>query len=123
MFRLLKPGVVGENTGKKLMSVELSKPENQLSDLLIEVGETTCKKALKKLKPGQEKGLLIDMRRFYQTTTKYLMDHLPVGSGIVKDIFLFESTAAESRPRNAGSATSREKSSSNHHRRGVAFAQ
>ena len=86
MFRLLKPGVVGENTGKKLMSVELSKPENQLSDLLIEVGETTCKKALKKLKPGQEKGLLIDMRKFYQTATKYLMDRLPVGSGIVKDI-------------------------------------
>ena len=87
MFRFLKPGVVGENTGKKLMSVELSKPENQLSDLLIEVGETTRKKALKKLKPGQEKGgLLIDMRKFYQTATKYLMDRLPVGSGIVKDI-------------------------------------
>ena len=87
MFRFLKPGVVGENTGKKLMSVELSKPENQLSDLLIEVGETTRKKALKKLKPGQEKGgLLIDMRKFYQTATMYLMDRLPVGSGIVKDI-------------------------------------
>jgi hypothetical protein len=42
--------------------VELSKPENQLSDQLIEVGETTRKKALKKLKPGQEKGLLLDVR-------------------------------------------------------------
>ena len=68
MFRFLKADVVGENTGKQLMAVELSKPENQLSDQLIEVGETTHKKATKKLKPGHEKGLLYDVRMFYQTT-------------------------------------------------------
>ena len=86
MFRFLKPGVVGENTGKNLKAVELSKPENQLSDQLIEVGETTRKKALKKPKPGQEKGLLLDVRMFSQTTTKYLMDRLPIGRGIVRDL-------------------------------------
>ena len=86
MFRFLKADVVGENKGKQLMAVELSKPENQLSDQLIEVGETTCKKAMKKLKPGHEKGLHYDVRMFYQTTTKYLMDRLPLGRGIVKDL-------------------------------------
>ena len=86
MFRFLKADVVGENTGKRLMAVELSKPKNQLTDQLIEVGETTCKKATKKLRPRHEKGLRYDVRMFYQTTTKYLMNRLPLGRGILKDL-------------------------------------
>ncbi len=86
MFRFLQPSIIDEKTGKKLLFVDLCKPENQLSDQLIEVSETTRKKALKKVKPGQEKGVLTDMRKFYQTTTKYLMNRLPVGRGIVKDL-------------------------------------
>ena len=85
MFRFLKADVAGENTGKQLMVGELSKPENQLSDQLIEVGETTRKKAKRKLKPGYEKGLLYDVGMFYQTTAKYFMNRLPLGRGIVKD--------------------------------------
>ena len=46
MFHFLE-AVVGENTGRKLIAVELSKPENQL--------KLVKQMVMKKLKPGHEK--------------------------------------------------------------------
>ena len=41
MLRFLQPSVVGESTGKQLLAVDLHKAENQLSDKLVEIGEST----------------------------------------------------------------------------------
>jgi 5,10-methenyltetrahydromethanopterin hydrogenase len=86
MLRFLKPNVVGEKTGKQLISIELSKPENQLNDQLIEIGSTTRRQAFKKLKPGKQKGPIMDMRKLYQAATNYFTSHHPIGTGIVKDL-------------------------------------
>ena len=86
MLRFLKPEPVGEKRGKQLLSVDLSKPENQLSDQNLVVGESTRSSALMKMTPEQQKGPIREMRKFYQTATKYLLGHLPLGREILKDL-------------------------------------
>ena len=86
MLRFLKPEPVGEKQGKQLLSVDLSKPENQLSDQNLVVGESTRSSALMKMKPEQQKGPIREMRKFYQTATKYLLGQLPLGREILKDL-------------------------------------
>ena len=83
------PVLVSESAAsgyKQLLSVDLSKPEKQLSDQNLVVGESTRSSALMKMKPEQQKGPIREMRKFYQTATKYLLGHLPLGREILKDL-------------------------------------
>lgn len=82
MLRFLKPEVVGDKRDKELLSIDVSKSDNQLSDQMLVIGESTRAK----VKPDQLKVPIKDMRKFYQVATKYLVSRLPLGREILRDL-------------------------------------
>ena len=84
MLRFLK-SEVAENSSKKIVQVDVQSAALQLSDSRMEIGEQTSK-TLSTLQPNQHKIPLRRMRAFLQSTTKYLLTHLPIGDTFVRDL-------------------------------------
>ena len=77
MMRFLKQSVVGEKTGKYMLSLDVDNLDNRLKhDREMEIGEPTSK-TLKKLREKEQKMAIMDMCSFYRTVTRYLTRHLP----------------------------------------------
>ena len=83
MLRFLKNSVVSaQNTGNKLLEVDVEEKNSQLSDM--EVGEST--KALLDKKKDIAKIELMNMRKFYQIVTQFLQRRLPLNNELLRDI-------------------------------------
>ena len=83
MLRFLKISVVSaQNTGKKLLEVDVEEKNSQLSDM--EVGQST--KALLDKKKDIAKIELMNMRKLYQTVTQCLQRRLPLNNELLRDI-------------------------------------
>ena len=84
MLRFLKSEVVDTNS-KKLVQLDVQKSDHQLPDSRMEIGEQTHK-MLSTLQPNHQKIALSGMRTFFQSTTIYLLNHLPIGDTFVRDL-------------------------------------
>ena len=83
MLRFLKSSIVSaQNTGKKLLEVDVEEKDNQLSDM--EIGQST--KSLLDKKKDIAKAELMNMRKFYQTVTQFLQKRLPLTNEILRDV-------------------------------------
>ena len=83
MLRFLKNSdVSAQNTGKKLLEVNVEEKNSQLSDM--EVGQST--KALLDKKKDIAKIELMNMKKFYQTVTQFLQRRLPLNNELLRDI-------------------------------------
>ena len=78
MMRFLKQSVVGEKTGKSLLSLDVDNTDTRLKhDREMEIGEPTSK-TLKKLRQEQKKRAIIDMCSFYR--------HIPFANELLYDL-------------------------------------
>ena len=84
MLRFLKSEVADTNS-KKLVQLDVQKSDHQLPDSRMEIGEQT-RKMLSTLQPNHQKIALSGMRTFFQSTTIYLLNHLPIGDTFVRDL-------------------------------------
>lgn len=85
MGRFLKGHVFDEKYGKHLLKVEYTKPDNQLSLSRMEVGEK-ARSFMEKLSNDQQKVVLMGMKQFYIQVTRYLAEHLPLDSKLLRDV-------------------------------------
>ena len=70
MMSFAKQSIVGEKTGRSMLSLDLDNSDNRLKhDREIDSGEPTSK-TLKRLRQEQQKMAIMDMFSFYQTATK-----------------------------------------------------
>jgi hypothetical protein len=86
LSRFIKSDAFGDKTGKELLSVEILKAENKLCDKTIEIGGPTRVALKKQVKKEQHSVPIKAMRQFFEVATQYLMDKLPLGREILKDL-------------------------------------
>ena len=85
MGRFLNSQALKDKEGKHLLTVDYSKPDNQLSISQMEMGEKT-RSALSKLPSDQQKKALRGIKQFYVGTTKYRIGHLPIDNKLLRDV-------------------------------------
>ena len=74
MMRFLKQSVVGENTGKYMLSLDVDNMDNRLKHDLEEAETITAEK-------GHNRHV-----QFYRTATRYLTRHLPFVNELLHDL-------------------------------------
>ena len=79
---LMSSDVSVQNTGRKLLEVDIEEKDSQLSDM--EIGQST--KSLLDKKKDIAKTELMNMRKFYRTVTQFLQKRLPLNNEILRDI-------------------------------------
>ena len=93
MQRFLKKKAT-EKSCRDLLKLDLKSEELQLPSRDMEIGETT-RRMLAKLPSDQQKRPLMDMRAFLQNTTQYLLNHLPIGDTLLRDLGVLHPAAKE----------------------------
>ena len=83
MRHFLKADEVEEKTGKKLHLVDVCKSENELPNQMLMIGMST-RTASRKMKPEQQKGSIMEMRKYCQNATKHLFNKIPLAKEILK---------------------------------------
>ena len=95
MGRFLKTHVLGEKEGKHLLTIDYSKPDNQLSMSQMEVGEK-----LDQLCPSclmTNRRALLGMKQFYVDATNYLIGHLSSDNKLLRDVSFLHSVRWDSK--------------------------
>ena len=85
MFRFLKKDVVGEETGKSLIGINVNDTGNHLSDKEVEIGEEG-KCQLSKMPKELHKSIIKDVKSFYTVVAAYLVGHLPLGCELLHSL-------------------------------------
>ena len=86
LLRFMKAGMAAERSGKSLLSIDVAKLDDLLSTDEIEIGTPTRNALMKDVNKAQHKGVILRMRKFYQTASKYLLTYLLLGNKILKDL-------------------------------------
>ena len=71
--------------GSELTKVNCKDVKLQLSDKDLNLGNST-RKALKELSPDQQRKAFLGMHAFFQATTSYLQDKLPLNNQLLKQL-------------------------------------
>ena len=85
MRRFIQTTVLENVVGSELTKVNCKDVKLQLSDKDLNLGSST-RKALKELSPDQQRKAFLGMRAFFQATTSYLQDKLPLNNQLLKQL-------------------------------------
>ena len=85
MRQFIQTMVLENVVGSELTKVNCKDVKLQLSDKDLNLGSST-RKALKELSPDQQRKAFLGMRAFFQATTSYLQDKLPLNNQLLKQL-------------------------------------
>lgn len=92
MLRFVNTAVVGTKMAGDLVTIDVNDVKNLRTLEDMEIGEAT-RHSLSKVKKEQQKGVLLDMRKFLSTTVKYLQTKLPLTNSTLRDLQCLQPTA------------------------------
>jgi len=85
MLRFVNTAVVGTKIANDLVAININDIKNLRTLEDMEIGEAT-RNSLSKIKEEQQKGVLLDIRKFLSTTVQYLQTKLPLTNGTLRDL-------------------------------------
>ena len=87
MMKFPIQSVVGEKTGKSLLSLDVDNTNNRLKyDREMEISEPISKTLKKLRREPQQRAIIMDMCCFYCTASRYLTRHLPFANELLYDL-------------------------------------
>jgi len=92
MLCFVNTAVVGTKMAGDLVAIDVNDIKNLRTVEDMEIGEAT-RHSLSKIKKEQQKGVLLDMRKFLSTTVQYLQTKLPLTNGTLRDLQCLQPTA------------------------------
>ena len=87
-LRFLKIESIDNLDASQLSKVDVAKSEYQLDDTSMDIGEPT-RSALKNIPKEQRRGLLLSIRKCYQTMARYLQEKLPLKNRMLESLSVF----------------------------------
>ena len=79
----VKADLVAGKAGKDLVDIDVSKAENHLSDIELEIG-TPTQQRLARVGAGKKIQCLHYMKEFYIAASKYLLQQLPLNNALLR---------------------------------------